>query len=380
MSFQDDPRLAEAKTLPIEGVIERLGIAGLVRTGSEFIGPCPLCGGRDRFGINRRSLLFQCRQCGMKGGDQVALVREVMGLSFPDALGWLCGDRPAAVDPKEFERRQAAARRAEQKRREDAEKYRRKAINHARQTWAQAERFRGSEEAQQLLRGYLASRGLGPERLAGLPDTLLCIPDHPYVRKIAGENITLHRGPCMIAAAPSMRDQLDAVHQTWFSAEPPHRKVKIVHEGKDFPAKMVRGSLKGGAIRLHKPEGADTLIMGEGIETTLSAMVANVLPRAAFWAGVSLGNMSGQMQKVQGTRHSGLPDMTDTEAFLPPPWVRRLIFIQDGDSDPKATRAKLESGLRRAMAMRPGLKAQIVHAGEGVDLNDVLCRDPKEEN
>ena len=35
-------------------------------------------------------------------------------------------------------------------------------------------------------------------------------------------------------------------------------------------------------------------------------------------------------------------------------------------------RAKLECGLRRAMAIHSGLQGQIVPAGEGVDLNDVL--------
>jgi hypothetical protein len=64
--------------------------------------------------------------------------------------------------------------------------------------------------------------------------------------------------------------------------------------------------------------------------------------------------------------------MADRDAFAPPSWVKRLIFIMDGDSEPKMTRAKLECGLRRAMAVRPGLKGQIVQAGAGVDLNDVL--------
>jgi aconitate hydratase len=45
-----------------------------------------------------------------------------------------------------------------------------------------------------------------------------------------------------------------------------------------------------------------------------------------------------------------------------------VIYVQDGDSDPKLTRAKLVAGLRRAMLLRPGLRAQIVHAGAGVDL------------
>ena len=64
--------------------------------------------------------------------------------------------------------------------------------------------------------------------------------------------------------------------------------------------------------------------------------------------------------------------MSDRAAFVPPPWVRELILIQDGDSHAAATRSKLESCARRAMALIPGLKARIVHAGKGRDLNDIL--------
>jgi hypothetical protein len=112
--------------------------------------------------------------------------------------------------------------------------------------------------------------------------------------------------------------------------------------------------------------------MGEGIETTLTAFAVNAVPNAAYWAGVDLGNMAGHMLKVEGVRYSGLPDMSDEKAFVPPQWVKRLIFIQDGDSEPNMTLAKLECGLRRAMELRPGLVGQIVSAGSGVDLNDVL--------
>jgi hypothetical protein len=64
--------------------------------------------------------------------------------------------------------------------------------------------------------------------------------------------------------------------------------------------------------------------------------------------------------------------MDDSEAWLPPVWVKTLIFVQDGDSDPKLTRSKLLAGLRRAKIKRPGLRGYIVHAGDGRDLNDIL--------
>src|SRR5688572_3824953 len=35
--------------------------ARLRPSGSEWIGPCPVCGGRDRFAINTRKSLFNCR-------------------------------------------------------------------------------------------------------------------------------------------------------------------------------------------------------------------------------------------------------------------------------------------------------------------------------
>ncbi|WP_245999238.1 hypothetical protein [Paracoccus methylarcula] len=52
--------------------------------------------------------------------------------------------------------------------------------------------------------------------------------------------------------------------------------------------------------------------------------------------------------------------------------MRRLVFVQDGDSDRRLTRAKLEAGLRRAMLLRPGLSGAIAYPGDGRDLNDIL--------
>ncbi|OLS53779.1 primase-helicase zinc-binding domain-containing protein [Rhodovulum sulfidophilum] len=73
MPPREDPRLAEARALPIGEVAERLGIAGLKPPQAiERVGPCPVCGGRDRFGINTARNVFNCRHCG--GGDSIALV------------------------------------------------------------------------------------------------------------------------------------------------------------------------------------------------------------------------------------------------------------------------------------------------------------------
>ena len=71
-------------------VAQRLG-ARLRRVGVEHVGPCPKCGGRDRFSINAVRGLFNCRGCGI-GGDTVDLIRHVLGLDFREALEFVGGD------------------------------------------------------------------------------------------------------------------------------------------------------------------------------------------------------------------------------------------------------------------------------------------------
>ncbi|MGR3495413.1 DUF7146 domain-containing protein [Citreimonas sp.] len=361
--------MAEAKAIPMREIVDRLGIARLRPNGQELTGPCPLCSGRDRFNVNLRTNAFLCRRCDIRGGDQVALVQAVLGCDFKAALAFLCGDAPAQIDPAEIERRRRRAEAAERKQRDDADRYRRRAIADARSIWSRAVPATGT-----LVRDYLRARGISASDLPSVPAALRFLPDHPCVKKVGRELVTLHRGPCMIAGVMDPPGRVVAVHQTWIDPVPPHGKMKIAVPEDDSISKLVRGANKGNAIRLVTPERFDVLVMGEGIETTLSAWVGSPIEGAAWWAGVSLGNMAGKARRVPGQRWHGLPDLDDADAFVPPPWVRRLIFLMDGDSDPRATRHKLECGLRRAMARIPGLKAQIVRAGDGVDFNDVLVR------
>jgi CHC2 zinc finger/Toprim domain len=68
-------------------------------TSIEYAGPCPVCGGRDRFGVNIRRGLWNCRGCG-KGGDVIALAQHVEGLSFRDAVERLTGEQTTPSKPR----------------------------------------------------------------------------------------------------------------------------------------------------------------------------------------------------------------------------------------------------------------------------------------
>ncbi|PTX45621.1 CHC2-type zinc finger protein [Gemmobacter caeni] len=351
-------------------VANRLAIQGLQRAGREMIGPCPRCGGTDRFGINTQKRVFQCRRCGGKGGN-VDLVMFVMGTSFPAALEWLCGS-VEGVSPEE--RRQRERQAAENKARNDAKAAaaREQARREAREIWEQ-----GQPAQDSPVHDYLALRGIPRARFPRLPVCLRFHPSLGYMVQVDRKWVEAHRGPAMLAAIQGPDGRFIGVHRTWFDTSRPKGKPEILHpvSGDRLKVKKSLGSVKGGSLRLTPP--GRVLIMGEGIETTLTALLADEPPGASYWAGVSLGNMAGQRQLGQGMKYAGLPDLGDTEAFVPPAGVERLIFVQDGDSEPRLTRAQLLSGIRRAMALRPGLRGQVVPCPAGVDLNDVLMEGPK---
>jgi hypothetical protein len=384
MSFPPDYRIEEAKQIPVRDVLEKLRIYGLSERSGEFTGPCPACGDTghdpkkgpcDRFNVNKSSKKFLCRQCGIRGGDQIALVREVTQCSFNEALTFLCGELQLDIDPQEAERRKRVAEEKTRREQQRANRWRQERINDARLIMSRA-----IDGSRGVVGAYLRARGLS---LDEVPGPLKFLLDHPYVKKIGGEYVVLHRGPCMIAPIIDWQTGLVmAVHQTWVDINPPHGKAQIVYQGEEYPSKLVCGSKQGNSIPLITPEGADTLVASEGIENTLAAYLGRTpdLEGAAFWAGVDLGNMSGKMLKVDGQKWSGLPDMNpDHPAFCPPPWVKRLIYVEDGDSNPKKTRAQMLCGLRRAQALRPGLRAELVPGIRGFDMTDVLNGQHKKE-
>ena len=82
--------IERAGAVRIEDEIERRGIklVGWV----DRCGPCPQCGGKDRFSINVRKQVFLCRGCAARG-NVIALVRFLDGCSFHEALEYLTGER-----------------------------------------------------------------------------------------------------------------------------------------------------------------------------------------------------------------------------------------------------------------------------------------------
>jgi P4 family phage/plasmid primase-like protien len=367
--------------------------AKLKKHNREWIGPCPACGGTDRFAINPRKKggLFNCRSSG--GGDVIAMVMHAIGVEFLPACEIINGEPmpaagsrvsaaeiDAAVAKREAERaRRDAEREAESNRCRERERKTARAIYDA-----------GVPIAGTAGEAYFALRGImelpaGPELRYG--DKIPYF--HGTERNEVGHDVprAIWRGPAVLAPIVDGAGAFIGVHITWIDLELPNGKASIndPDTGEPLDVKKVRGSQSGGVIRLSWPDTFSELVTGEGVETTLSVWFARhrtgePLAGVAFAAAINLGNLAGRAadsvphpthktDKGRVARVPGpVPDLTAPGLPLPA-GVDRVLILGDGDSDAFTTQCAIA---------RAG--ARIVHAGAmaavawapGGDFNDVL--------
>ena len=184
--------------------------------------------------------------------------------------------------------------------------------------------------AESLVVNYLAGRGIRVDVPARLRF-------HPALD---------HRGgsiwPAMIALVTHGTDDRPlGIHRTWLD-----------HDGRSkapvSPNKMMLGPCRGGAVRL--APRTTPLLVGEGIETCLSAM--QVTGHAA-WAALSTSGM---------------------RALELPPAIRHVIILADGDLPGKAAADALACRLSSE-----GRRVRIARAPDGLDFNDLLVLPVRDE-
>jgi hypothetical protein len=83
--------IQQARAVPIESELARRGIT--LNGKVERTGACPRCGGIDRFAINVKKQLFNCRNC-KTGGDVIDFVQWLDGVNFIEACSTLAGPPP----------------------------------------------------------------------------------------------------------------------------------------------------------------------------------------------------------------------------------------------------------------------------------------------
>ena len=84
--------IAQARAVRIEDEIAGRGF-NLNGRGPERCGPCPKCGGSDRFAISTSKQIWNCRGC-QRGGDVISLVQHLDGCIFDAAVATLSRQDP----------------------------------------------------------------------------------------------------------------------------------------------------------------------------------------------------------------------------------------------------------------------------------------------
>jgi putative DNA primase/helicase len=94
-----DEAIARASGASIMATLQGLDLRLKKNGRHELTGPCPRCGGVDRFNINTTKGVWFCRGCDAKGGDGMGLLMHCRGLQFREAVEDINGEsaveRPA---------------------------------------------------------------------------------------------------------------------------------------------------------------------------------------------------------------------------------------------------------------------------------------------
>lgn len=211
---------------------------GLKRAGNHWRGDCPACGYAGTFSLTAKDgrTLWNCASC----QDRAALTAAVCGV--------MGGDWPPPAAPFSAPKDNGSRTRA------------------ALAIW----------DASLPLPGTLAAIYLAARGLAGGASSALRY--HPSLRH---PNAT-GTFPAMVALIVSTETgEPVAVHRTYL------RRDGTGKADLD-PARASKGPIGGGAIMLHAPVPGASLVIGEGIETSLSA---GRIFSAPAWAAIAAGNM-----------------------------------------------------------------------------------------
>jgi DNA primase len=118
-------------------------------TAQSLCGPCPKCGGTDRFWV--KSDHFACRQCNPNGGDAIAFFMWKDGVDFKSAVATITNAPAPTVQPTKRTPKRPEAQPAEWQQRAMAR------VNEAHR------RLLDDDDQQaQAGRAYLLGRGLDP--------------------------------------------------------------------------------------------------------------------------------------------------------------------------------------------------------------------------
>jgi hypothetical protein len=288
--------------------------------GGEYAGPCPFCGGTDRFHVVPAAGKWYCRQCTPRGGDAIDYVQRREQIAFQAAVEFLTGST-------------AWAPRVQMRMRPNARPI---TVPHwPQQAWQQA------------------AQALVEEAEACLADDVAGAAARAYLtgRGFVAETWQAWRLGFHLAWHPVRRAALPAITLPWFGADGTLQAVQYRFFGPGIARHDRFGQLAGGQrslFGLHRLSGRATLIVTEGELNAISCWQV-----AGTWADVlSIGSQENarQVGVLEALKQVALP-------------YRQIIVWLD----------ERERALTLADRIAP-FNGTAVWSAHGLDANDLLQR------
>ena len=289
------------------GILRELGVDPKFLTGKH--GPCPTCGGEDRFRFDDQggAGTYICSHCG--AGDGFDLIQRILGMEFKSAAKEV--ERLAGVVPKGKVVSKPPVPTAMLKR-----------------IWSESNPLADGDAGM----AYLHRRGIP------VPSPCPALRTHPGLDYLDEKRRVIGVFPALVAAFQDPAGKCTAIQRTYLGDG--HKGKAAVAE----PKKTLGKTGNGGAIRLSPHR--HILGIAEGIE---SALAASVLMDIPVWAGISANAI---------------------EAWEPPEGVREVVIC--GDSDLSFTGQKASYVLAYRLHAR-GFRVSVrFPPTEGVDWADVV--------
>lgn len=329
----------------------------LKKNGNEFNGLCPFHGEKTpSFTVNDKKQFYHCFGCGAHG-DAISWMQEMHGYSFIESIKQLAqmANMPMP-DNHNGEYRTAQNQSAHQPQNqpqnepEQRPSYRR---NDASDDMVSSEAMGGVILSRcrsgdgGAVATYLTARGVRRDVIAALNyDEILFCPHTPVAKwKLQYGADGIKTAPAMICKLrrpdPSkpMRDwPITGIHITYLADDYKGKRVAHNRAGKIMPSRKMLGTVQGSCVVLGQYDAAAALVVGEGIESTLSgqplAFDACAIKGCAI-AALSLNNLQGYSMK---DRRGALPmwhlrpDMNRDALFFAHDGP--LILLVDADMKP----------------------------------------------
>ena len=298
-----------------QSLLPALGVSANFLSGRH--GPCPKCGGKDRFRFDDKGGggSWICSSCG--AGDGFALAMLVRGVDFKaiaEEIKPIVGDMP--VKKTRVQRSTAQLREAMQG------------------LWTSGVPVTAGDPVAL----YLGRRGISPDKFP---------PALRYVERCRYQDTEPRYFPAMVAKVLGHDGKPATLHRTYLTIDGHKAPVEAVR-------RLMPGPVgKGGAIRL-RPSAA-SLGVSEGIETAMSAASIWGMP---VWAVLNTSMMI---------------------AWEPPPSVTEVVIFADHDANYAGQAAAYS--LANKLSLRDGAPRVRVEMplDVGMDWNDALMAEREVE-